>query len=574
MNETNHNTQTRPPQPPAPGGAAGDSRRAYLDLCQHLEHGDSDELLSDYTATMIYAIAAPERPAALDLLRSQLYSRKLAAGRLESWYVDCGVRLREDPQGFCEAAVQEHVRRGLAAEAAAQAAQKAQKAATPRLLPASAFAAEQADYLIEPYLPRGMLSILGGVSAAGKTSLALDIAAALSAGRAVGFEETPCERQSALSGNAGALPAPPDEALLCTTSPSSSLTLDATSPSRRGSGVAESPASSPLRCEETSLPKAPLPGELAGVSPTERLYSGGPAPCRIFYLTAENDANKVLRPRLERLGADLDRVFLQCGASFHMREPLLWDLCRAYKPDLLVFDPIQSFLGPGVQMNRAEQVRPIMDELIALAKELDMAVLLISHMSKPGPGVSSALDRLLGSSDFRNSARSILIAGADPEQPGSRVFAHAKNSLGAPGPSQRYHISAGGVVEYDGACDLSADRILATGAEAPASRRRAAPTLADATRALSDLLAPQGWVDVKRAYRLCEERGFSDFTLRKAREEIGLKTLRIGRNETRNFYWFRPELDPKQIRNDILNDNEQLSLPSNWDASVQSFERC
>ena len=568
MNETNHNTQTRPPQPPASGGAAGDSRRAYLDLCQHLEHGDSDELLSDYTATMIYAIAAPERPAALDLLRSQLYSRKLAAGRVESWYVDCGVRLREDPQGFCEAAVQEHVRRGLAAEAAAQAAQKAQKAATPRLLPASAFAAEQADYLIEPYLPRGMLSILGGVSAAGKTSLALDIAAALSAGRAVGFEETPCERQSALSGS-------PKTACPL----SQNLTVLPAPPKGEPTHLLDSAAAG------LEPPLAPPLGELSPqVTERARPLTGSHRPCRIFYLTAENDANKVLRPRLERLGADLDRVFLQCGASFHMREPLLWDLCRAYKPDLLVFDPIQSFLGPGVQMNRAEQVRPIMDELIALAKELDMAVLLISHMSKPGPGVSSALDRLLGSSDFRNSARSILIAGADPEQPGSRVFAHAKNSLGAPGPSQRYHISAGGVVEYDGACTLSADRILATGAEAPASRRRAAPTLADATRALSDLLAPQGWVDVKRAYRLCEERGFSDTTLRKARDELGLRTLRVGRNENRHFFWFCPDRSVGAIRTDILNRNEQLLLmenaaltdrpapPGDEDAPVQSFK--
>ena len=53
----------------------------------------------------------------------------------------------------------------------------------------------------------------------------------------------------------------PDKAQLCTTSPS--LLRNATSPSRGGSGVAESPASSPLRCEETSLPKAPLPGELS-----------------------------------------------------------------------------------------------------------------------------------------------------------------------------------------------------------------------------------------------------------------------------------------------------------------------
>ena len=56
-----------------------------------------------------------------------------------------------------------------------------------------------------------------------------------------------------------------------------SLRPEGVFPSRGGSGVAESPASSPLHCEEISLPKAPLPGELAGVSPTERLYSDGPS---------------------------------------------------------------------------------------------------------------------------------------------------------------------------------------------------------------------------------------------------------------------------------------------------------
>ena len=167
-------------------------------------------------------------------------------------------------------------------------------------------------------------------------------------------------------------------------------------------------------------------------------------PATVLYLTAENDPNKVLRPRAEAMGADLDRLYFQDGASYSMGDEELAALCRVYRPALLVFDPIQSYLGQGVQMNRAEQVRPLLDHLGALAKELDMAVLLISHMSKPGPGVCSALDRLLGSSDFRNAARSILIAGRDPEHPEVRVVAHAKNSLGQPGESQRQHHRSSG----------------------------------------------------------------------------------------------------------------------------------
>ena len=330
----------------------------WTELCQHLEHAPDAQLLSDYTATLVYTLDKDRREEALRLLRGQLYSRQLRdTGRVESWFTDCGARMGQDIEGFVANARQQYVQAGLAEEqrAEAEAKQKAGRGRF-RIRPASAFAPERAAYLVQPYLPRGMVSILGGVSAAGKTSLALDVCARLTRGAAFA-PDTP-----------------------------------------------------------------PQP------------------PATVLYLTAENDPNKVLRPRAEAMGADLDRLYFQDGASYSMGDEELTALCRVYRPALLVFDPIQSYLGQGVQMNRAEQVRPLLDHLGALAKELDMAVLLISHMSKPGPGVCSALDRLLGSSDFRNAARSILIAGRDPEHPEVRVVAHAKNSLGQPGESQRYRI--------------------------------------------------------------------------------------------------------------------------------------
>ena len=175
---------------------------------------------------------------------------------------------------------------GLAEEqrAEAEAKQKAGRGRF-RIRPASAFAPERAAYLVQPYLPRGMVSILGGVSAAGKTSLALDVCARLTRGAAFA-PDTP-----------------------------------------------------------------PQP------------------PATVLYLTAENDPNKVLRPRAEAMGADLDRLYFQDGASYSMGDEELAALCRVYRPALLVFDPIQSYLGQGVQMNRAEQVRPLLDHLGANAIE-------------------------------------------------------------------------------------------------------------------------------------------------------------------------------------------------------------
>ena len=449
----------------------------WTELCQHLEHAPDAQLLSDYTATLVYTLDKDRREEALRLLRGQLYSRQLRdTGRVESWFTDCGARMGQDIEGFVANARQQYVQAGLAEEqrAEAEAKQKAGRGRF-RIRPASAFAPERAAYLVQPYLPRGMVSILGGVSAAGKTSLALDVCARLTRGAAFA-PDTP-----------------------------------------------------------------PQP------------------PATVLYLTAENDPNKVLRPRAEAMGADLDRLYFQDGASYSMGDEELAALCRVYRPALLVFDPIQSYLGQGVQMNRAEQVRPLLDSLSALAKELDMAVLLISHMSKPGPGVCSALDRLLGSSDFRNAARSILIVGRDPDDPDTRVFAHAKNSLGIPGQSQKYHICPGGTVAYDGPCDLTADRIIQ---ESGAAQRTAHPaaTLNAAVEALDKQLGFMGWVEYAEVVRLCAQHGFSERTMRRAKTAMELKTAYAGTFQNRVILWYRPEMDEEHVRADYANQHEQLKM--------------
>ena len=443
-------------------------QQAYTDLCRLLEHAPDRLLLSDYTAQLVWTLSTDRQDEALKMIRGQLYSRNLRdTGRVDSWFADCTARIREDPEGFVSKAEQEYGDAVLDEDLHRMHAEKAAKQRKKlRVRPACEFAPEAAEYLVEPYLPRGMITILGGVSGSGKTSLALDTCARISRG-------------------------------------------------------------------EGSRP--------------------------VLYLTAENDPNKVLRPRAEAMGADLTRLYFQDGASYAMGDEELAALCRSLRPELIVFDPIQSYLGQGVQMNRAEQVRPLLDSLSALAKELDMAVLLISHMSKPGPGVCSALDRLLGSSDFRNAARSILIVGRDPDDPDTRVFAHAKNSLGIPGQSQKYHICPGGTVAYDGPCDLTADRIIQ---ESGAAQRTAHPaaTLNAAVEALDKQLGFMGWVEYAEVVRLCAQHGFSERTMHRARIAMELKTIHLGKYEERKTLWYRSNMKKEDVIADYRNQNEQLPL--------------
>lgn len=402
----------------------------WTELCQHLEHAPDAQLLSDYTATLVYTLDKDRREEALRLLRGQLYSRQLRdTGRVESWYTDCGARMGQDIEGFVANARQQYVQAGLAEEqrAETEAKQKAGRGRF-RIRPASAFAPERAAYLVQPYLPRGMVSILGGVSAAGKTSLALDVCARLTRGAAFA-PDTP-----------------------------------------------------------------PQP------------------PATVLYLTAENDPNKVLRPRAEAMGADLDRLYFQDGASYSMGDEELAALCRVYRPALLVFDPIQSYLGQGVQMNRAEQVRPLLDHLGALAKELDMAVLLISHMSKPGE-------------------------------------------------SQRYRICPQGTVAYDGPCTLTADAIIREAGTPATGNGRPSAALANAIEALEKQLSFVGWVEAGEVHRLCAERDISDSTIRRARIALDLKLLRVGKPPNQKIYWHRPELEPAAVAAEIINLNKQTQLP-------------
>lgn len=138
-----------------------------------------------------------------------------------------------------------------------------------------------------------------------------------------------------------------------------------------------------------------------------------------------------------------------------------------------------------MEMNKANEVRPILDWMGDYAKRHNCTIVLVSHMSKPGMGNTSA-HHLLGSSDFRNAARSIIIVGHDPENKETRVFAHEKNSIGEPGESQRYHIDGKKGVVYDGVCDLSADDIVKQ--SETKTRNKPVVTLTAAIKKLEELM--------------------------------------------------------------------------------------
>ena len=88
-------------------------------------------------------------------------------------------------------------------------------------------------------------------------------------------------------------------------------------------------------------------------------------------------------PRLKAMGADLSSVFFENPDS----EPLTFaderlpTLLEKIKPVLVIFDPIQNYIGSKVDFHRVNEIHPIMRKLEQLAEKYNCAILCVQHIS-------------------------------------------------------------------------------------------------------------------------------------------------------------------------------------------------
>ena len=141
----------------------------------------------------------------------------------------------------------------------------------------------------------------------------------------------------------------------------------------------------------------------------------------VILLNAEDGAADTLRPRLDAAGADVSRVHLLTGYHSADDEPgkprvitladvdVLRAALEKIRPQFVNVDPIQAYLGAKLDMHRANEVRPLLAALAALAEEYGCMILATRHLTKGTR--DRALYRGLGSIDFAAAARSVLVIG-------------------------------------------------------------------------------------------------------------------------------------------------------------------
>ncbi|GHU37950.1 hypothetical protein FACS1894105_10990 [Clostridia bacterium] len=157
----------------------------------------------------------------------------------------------------------------------------------------------------------------------------------------------------------------------------------------------------------------------------------------VILQNAEDGYGDTIRPRLSSAGADLNRVYFideVAETPLSFTDNRLEQAIEKYKPAAVIIDPVQAYLGANVDMYRANEIRPIMAHLAALAEKYDTAVILIGHMNKTGD--KNALYRELGSIDFVGAARSVLGVGVIDRADGCnfhRAIIQIKSNLATKG---------------------------------------------------------------------------------------------------------------------------------------------
>ena len=242
-------------------------------------------------------------------------------------------------------------------------------------------------------------------------------------------------------------------------------------------------------------------------------------PFNIIYQTAEDGLSDTIKPRLEDAGADCSKI-LVIDDSEHplsMQDYRIEQALELTHAKLLILDPIQAFLGEKVDINRANETKEITKKIGDLAQRTGCAVILIGHMNK-GSGAKAAY-RGIGSIDFFAIARSVLLVGRVPDDPSVRAVAHIKNNLAPEGDTVAFKLSENGF-EWLGHYDISADELL-SGVSSGDKKIKA-------ENLLKSLLNDNQTYPANEIFVKGKQLGISKRTLENVKQEMGIKSIRVG----------------------------------------------
>jgi len=271
--------------------------------------------------------------------------------------------------------------------------------------------------------------------------------------------------------------------------------------------------------------------------------SPGPANC--IALNGEDGDADTLAPRLQALGADLNRVFVSETDSdaLPLRLPsqiaALDQQLKTTAAKLVVIDPVAAFLDPSVQTFSDASVRQALTPLARLAAKHQCVMLLIRHLNKTGN--QRALYRGGGSIGFVAACRTAWLIAPDPEHPRHCILAQNKNNVAPPQPSLSYQlVTQEGqpplVSWLEGTRPFTGEQLL--------GKAGRGGTLASALAQACDFLTTfleNGPQEARAIWKAAEKESFGERTLKTAKSQLKIRSVQVWTNGRHLHYWQFPD---------------------------------
>ena len=244
-------------------------------------------------------------------------------------------------------------------------------------------------------------------------------------------------------------------------------------------------------------------------------------PALTAFLSTEDSVSQKLKRKLREAGACMDNVICPDFSAdadgdlrnFKFGTEQMASFVEYYRPALIVFDPLQGFTPPTVNMGARNQMRDCLAPFIGLGEKYGTSFLILCHSNKRKGAYGR--DRIADSADLWDIARSVLMIGYS-DQPGQRYLSHEKSNYGNLQETLLFSIDDAGQIVPEGST-WKRDREF----QEAGSGQSSAPKRDDCKDWIVETISANGGsLRTRELDDLAKLDGYSAKILRSAKEEL------------------------------------------------------
>ena len=259
-------------------------------------------------------------------------------------------------------------------------------------------------------------------------------------------------------------------------------------------------------------------------------------PLHVMFFSGEDTVEHVLRKKLRQEGAVLKNITTISLEDKHFEKILfgskyLEAVVAKTKPDVIIFDPLQSFIGSKAKMADRNDIRQRMRCLIEFGSRYHTTSIIVMHTNKQQGAWGR--NRMADSADLWDIARSVIMCG-DTETDGVKYLSHEKCNYAKPGDTILFKTEGGHATYFMKSGLKDRDFVLAT--NRVKKQRSDAPDVEEAEEMIMSALMeyPDGLL-TKELETLLEDGGIKTWAIKKAKANLKtrkkIKYLKTGTSD-------------------------------------------